>query len=69
MLIHYCGENRLYAQLDFCLFVSKLVFNLNLRQFAAKHDFLEVFPVADPGENLTGALHSNFGRGGCGGCG
>ena len=27
------------------------------------------FPVADPGENLTGALHSNFGRGGCGGLG
>ena len=26
-------------------------------------------PVADPGENLTGALHSNFGRGGCGGRG
>ena len=25
--------------------------------------------VADPGENLTGALHSNFGRGGCGGRG
>ena len=23
--------------------------------------------MADPGENLTGALHSNFGRGGCGG--
>ena len=23
--------------------------------------------VADPGENLTGALHSNFWRGGCGG--
>ena len=26
-------------------------------------------PVADPGENLAGALHSNFGRDGCGGCG
>ena len=25
--------------------------------------------VADPGENLTGALHSNFGRGGCDGRG
>ena len=25
--------------------------------------------VADPGENLTGALHSNFGRGMCGGGG
>ena len=25
--------------------------------------------VADPGTNLTGALHSNFGRGGCGGHG
>ena len=25
--------------------------------------------VADPGENLTGALHSNFGRVGCGGRG
>ena len=31
--------------------------------------------VADPGENLTGSLHSRFGRGGrggrggCGGCG
>ena len=25
--------------------------------------------VADPGENLTGALHSNFGRGGRGGRG
>ena len=25
--------------------------------------------VADPGENLTGALHSRFGRGGCGGRG
>ena len=24
-------------------------------------------PVADPGENLTDALHSNFERGGCGG--
>ena len=23
-------------------------------------------PVADPGENLTGALHSRFGRGGRG---
>ena len=23
-------------------------------------------PVADPGENLTGALHSNFECGGCG---
>ena len=22
-------------------------------------------PVADPGENLTGALHSNLGHGGC----
>ena len=26
-------------------------------------------PVADPGENLRGALHSNFGRDGCGGRG
>ena len=26
-------------------------------------------PVADPGENLTGAIHSNFGRSGYGGCG
>ena len=26
-------------------------------------------PVADPGENLTGALHSNFGHCGCGGRG
>ena len=26
-------------------------------------------PVADPSENLTGALHSRFGRGGCGGRG
>ena len=26
-------------------------------------------PVADPGENLTGALHSKFGHGGCGGRG
>ena len=25
--------------------------------------------MADPGKNLTGALHSNFGRGGCGGRG
>ena len=25
--------------------------------------------VADPGKDLTGALHSNFGRGGCGGRG
>ena len=25
--------------------------------------------VADPGKNLTGALQSNFGRGGCGGRG
>ena len=25
--------------------------------------------VADPGENLAGALHSNFERGGCGGRG
>ena len=25
--------------------------------------------MADPGENLTGALHSNFGGGGCGGRG
>ena len=25
--------------------------------------------VADPGENLTGALHSKFGRGGCRGRG
>ena len=25
--------------------------------------------VTDPGENLTGALHSNFGRGGCNGRG
>ena len=25
--------------------------------------------VVDPGENLTGALHSHFGRGGCGGRG
>ena len=25
--------------------------------------------VTDPGENLTGALYSNFGHGGCGGCG
>ena len=25
-------------------------------------------PLADPGENLTGALHSNFGRGWRGGC-
>ena len=28
-----------------------------------------IVPVADPGENLTGALHSNFGRGECGGRG
>ena len=26
-------------------------------------------PVADPGKNLTGALHSNFERGGCSGRG
>ena len=25
------------------------------------------YSVADLGEDLTGALHSNFGRGGCGG--
>ena len=25
--------------------------------------------LADPGENLTGALHSNFGSNGCGGRG
>ena len=25
--------------------------------------------MADPGENLTGAIHSNFGRGECGGRG
>ena len=28
-----------------------------------------VIAVADPGENLTGALHSKFERGGCGGRG
>ena len=27
----------------------------------------EIASGADPGENLTGALHSNFERGGCGG--
>ena len=26
-------------------------------------------PVTDPGKNLTGALHPNFGCGGCGGRG
>ena len=29
--------------------------------------FIELIPVADPGKNLTGDLHSNFGRCGCGG--
>ena len=33
------------------------------------HLFPNSYPVADPGENLTGALHSNFGLGGCGGRG
>ena len=30
---------------------------------------ISVITVVDPGENLTGALHANFGRGGCGGRG
>ena len=35
----------------------------------AKPKALEVLTVADPGENLTGVLHFNFGVGGCGGRG
>ena len=34
-----------------------------------KSNVCYVVVVTDPGENLTGALHSNFGHSGCGGRG
>ena len=37
-----------------------------IRETAKDCDVSVYNTVADPGENLTGALHSNFGRGGCG---
>ena len=37
--------------------------------WASTFDFLRERAMVDPGENLTGALHSNFERGGCGGRG
>ena len=37
--------------------------------WASTFDFLREGAKVDPGENLTGALHSNFERGGCGGRG
>ena len=40
------------------IYVNRLI--LVIMKFAA------YYPVADPGKNLTGAPHSNFGRGGCG---
>ena len=43
----------------------------NLQLKYVKKAYLNVFILdsGDPGENLTGALHSRFWHGGCGGCG
>ena len=44
-------------------------FNLDRRWSVSNIGLKKQSAVADPGENLTGALHSNFGRGGYGGRG
>ena len=55
----------LHPQIPFSLFSQRSQI-INPVHFTFARVLAHDLAVAHPGENLTGALHSNFGRGGCG---